>query len=74
MPTVLITGANRGLGLEFVRQYLEKVTGRSSPVQDGERMHRTLAELSADEQLRICALDVTDHAQPSMRSPRNSPM
>ena len=22
MPTVLITGANRGLGLEFVRQYL----------------------------------------------------
>ena len=21
MPTVLITGANRGLGLEFVRQY-----------------------------------------------------
>ena len=22
MPTVLITGANRGLGLEFTRQYL----------------------------------------------------
>ena len=24
MPTVLITGANRGLGLEYVRQYLEQ--------------------------------------------------
>ena len=23
-PTILITGANRGLGLHFVRQYLEK--------------------------------------------------
>ena len=28
MPTVLITGANRGLGLEFARQYAAHGLGR----------------------------------------------
>ena len=27
MPTVLITGANRGLGLEFTKIYAEKMEG-----------------------------------------------
>ncbi|MEX2643177.1 MAG: SDR family oxidoreductase [Acetobacterales bacterium] len=57
MPTVLVTGANRGLGLEFVRQY----------AADGWRAHACCrkpddaAELKAVEgDVRIHALDVGD--------------
>jgi NAD(P)-dependent dehydrogenase (short-subunit alcohol dehydrogenase family) len=59
MPTVLVTGANRGLGLEFVRQY----------AADGWRVlacsRGQSAELGrlAEAYPEICrhALDVTDH-------------
>jgi NAD(P)-dependent dehydrogenase (short-subunit alcohol dehydrogenase family) len=62
LPTVLITGANRGLGLEFVRQY----------AGEGWRVHaccrkpeeatalRAMADARAD--LKLHALDVTDFA------------
>lgn len=52
MPSVLVTGANRGLGLEFVRQYS----------RDGWRVHAAcrrperLSELSAD--VTVHRLDV----------------
>ena len=63
MPSALITGANRGLGLEFARQYLA----------DGWQVYATCRDLdSASElrqlpeanghKLRILALDVTDPA------------
>jgi NAD(P)-dependent dehydrogenase (short-subunit alcohol dehydrogenase family) len=59
----LITGANRGLGLEFARQYLADgwhvyATCRH-PGSASELQH--LAEAS-DHKLRIMALDVTDSA------------
>jgi NAD(P)-dependent dehydrogenase (short-subunit alcohol dehydrogenase family) len=62
MPTVLITGANRGIGLEFARQY----------AANGWRVHaccrhpakaaelKRLADAS-DGRLGIHALEVTDH-------------
>ncbi len=60
MPTVLITGANKGLGLEYARQY----------AQDGWRViatcrHPDVAEElnSLDGDIVIHALDVTDHGQ-----------
>lgn len=64
MPTVLITGANRGLGLEFVRQY----------AQDGWRVHAcardpkaatALADLAgaSSGRVQVHALDVADFAQ-----------
>lgn len=64
MPTALITGANRGLGLEFVRQY----------AQDGWRVHaccrdpRAATELAAlaggsKGAVQVHALDVADFAQ-----------
>lgn len=59
MPTALVTGSNRGIGLEFVRQY----------AAEGWRVHATCrnpvraAELRAIEgDLRIHDLDVADAA------------
>jgi NAD(P)-dependent dehydrogenase (short-subunit alcohol dehydrogenase family) len=59
MPTVLITGANRGLGLEYARQYSEQgwhVIACTRKVKAPE-----LLKLNRDR-VRICPLDVTDHA------------
>jgi NAD(P)-dependent dehydrogenase (short-subunit alcohol dehydrogenase family) len=58
MPTVLITGANRGLGLEYTRQY----TALGWHVIACTRKPDTaeLLELN-QERLRICQLDVVDH-------------
>src|SRR5471032_2375295 len=59
MPTVLLTGASRGLGLEFTRQY----------AQDGWRVIATCRDPRKAEKLRgvagsveIHALDATDFA------------
>lgn len=58
MPSVLITGANRGIGLEFARQYADA----------GYRVHaacrapgRAEALASLGEGVTLHALDVTDH-------------
>lgn len=61
MPSVLITGANRGLGLEFARQYLA----------DGWQVYATCRDpssaselqklaLGSGDRLKILAMDVTD--------------
>lgn len=61
MPTILITGANRGLGLEFTKQY----------AADGWRVHaccrypdtaEALQGLAASDQVSVHRLDVTDPA------------
>jgi NAD(P)-dependent dehydrogenase (short-subunit alcohol dehydrogenase family) len=58
MPTVLITGANRGLGLEFVRQYNQ--LGWEVIACSRKPDTAALQELN-QQQLRLCKLDVTDH-------------
>ncbi|WDI30613.1 SDR family oxidoreductase [Hyphococcus flavus] len=59
MSTVLITGANRGIGLEFVKQY----------ARDGWKVHACCRNPDKASELNtvqgdvfIHALDVTDHA------------
>jgi NAD(P)-dependent dehydrogenase (short-subunit alcohol dehydrogenase family) len=63
MPRTLITGANRGLGFEFARQYLadgwQIYAACRDPASASEL--RRLAE-DSDDKLRILAMDVTDPA------------
>jgi len=61
MPSVLITGANRGLGLEFARQYAAdgwQVYASYRDLSSASKLRR-LANTSEDN-VRIMALDVTD--------------
>jgi NAD(P)-dependent dehydrogenase (short-subunit alcohol dehydrogenase family) len=61
MPTVMITGANRGLGLEFARQYQaddwQVFAACRNPHSAGELQR--LAKVGHDK-LTIVAMDVTD--------------
>ena len=59
MPTVLITGANRGLGLEFVRQYAGerwRVLACCRKPSDGDE----LAALAKVHEVVVQQLDITD--------------
>jgi NAD(P)-dependent dehydrogenase (short-subunit alcohol dehydrogenase family) len=61
MRSALITGANRGLRLEFARQYLDDGWQVYAAYRDPDAASelRRLADRS-DHKLRIIALDVTD--------------
>ena len=58
MSTVLITGANRGLGLEFVQQYLNKGWDVIATCRSPESA-KTLVELSHTANVELMKLDVT---------------
>ena len=60
MPTVFITGANRGLGLEFVRQYSDDGWMVFAACRNPDSA-TNLKELSGD--IHICTLDVSDSRQ-----------
>jgi NAD(P)-dependent dehydrogenase (short-subunit alcohol dehydrogenase family) len=63
MPTTLITGANRGLGLEFARQYAADGWQVYATCRDPNSASelRRLADAS-NNKVQIMALDVTDLA------------
>ena len=63
MPSTLITGANRGLGLEFARQYAAegwKVYAACRDPRSASELRR-LADTS-DHNIQVIGLDVTDLA------------
>ncbi|SEP30900.1 SDR family oxidoreductase [Nitrosovibrio sp. Nv6] len=64
MKTTLITGANRGIGLEFCRQYAAdgwRVFAGSRHPQKSDELNALAARYPG--QVTVHALDVADHAQ-----------
>lgn len=62
MPTMLITGANRGIGLELTRQYLDDGWNVIACCRDPLAAADLIALNQPQAKLEIEALDVTDHA------------
>lgn len=62
MPTVLITGANRGIGLELCRQYLGADWSVIATCRHPEAAAELQALAGGSASLDIVQLDVTDHA------------
>ena len=60
MPTVFITGASRGLGLEFARQYANESWKVIASCRNPE-MAKELKSIQGD--IKICQLDITDIKQ-----------
>jgi NAD(P)-dependent dehydrogenase (short-subunit alcohol dehydrogenase family) len=65
MPTVFVTGANRGLGLEFVRQYAADGWEVLATCRDPDRADalRGLASESKEGRVEVVTLDVADDGQ-----------
>ena len=63
----VVTGANRGLGLEHVRQFLEKTqahviaTTRKNPASDASNL-RLLADQGKSHRLTVVTLDLSDES------------
>lgn len=62
-PTVMITGANRGIGLEFVRQYSALDWNIIATTRNPKKAKELKALAEEDPNLVIEQLDVTDHTR-----------
>jgi NAD(P)-dependent dehydrogenase (short-subunit alcohol dehydrogenase family) len=62
MPTVMVTGASRGIGLELVRQYCADDWSVLASCREPARADALRALAEVHERLRVHALDVSDFA------------
>ena len=62
-PTVLITGSNRGIGLEFARQYTEAGWNVIATCRKPEKAEELQTVADANDNIVIEQLDVTDYAR-----------
>jgi NAD(P)-dependent dehydrogenase (short-subunit alcohol dehydrogenase family) len=62
MPTILITGANRGIGLEFVRQYADSGWEIIATCRDPGAAAGLRALVQAEPRIRIETLDLANPA------------
>lgn len=61
VPTVLITGSNRGIGLEFTRQYAERGWQVIATCRHPETASDLQAIAARHDNVTIDRLDITDH-------------
>lgn len=61
-PTVLITGSNRGIGLEFVRQYGAAGWNVIATARNPDQADELNALAAANERIVVERLDLLDHA------------
>jgi NAD(P)-dependent dehydrogenase (short-subunit alcohol dehydrogenase family) len=62
-PTVLITGSNRGIGLEFVKQFTERGWNVIATARKPEQAEELQALAKKHKSITVEQLDVTDHAR-----------
>lgn len=62
-PTVLITGSNRGIGLEFVKQFTERGWNVIATARTPEKAEELNALAKKHKSITVEQLDVTDHAR-----------
>jgi NAD(P)-dependent dehydrogenase (short-subunit alcohol dehydrogenase family) len=62
-PTVLITGGNRGIGLEFVNQYAAKGWNVIATARNPKKAEELQALAAENPQIVIEQLDITDHTR-----------
>ena len=60
MPAIMITGANRGLGLEFTRQYAAEGWDVIASCRNPERAEKLQALAAQHKNIRTEKLDVAD--------------
>lgn len=58
--TIFITGANRGIGLEYVKQYAEQGHQVYATVREPDKATALLALAAKYPQIRVIALDISD--------------
>ncbi|CAG0944288.1 C-factor [Gammaproteobacteria bacterium] len=63
VPTVLVTGANRGIGLELVRQYAARGARVIATARDPAHADELKALAASNPRVSVEQLDVTDLAQ-----------
>jgi NAD(P)-dependent dehydrogenase (short-subunit alcohol dehydrogenase family) len=62
-PTVLITGGNRGIGLEFVKQFTERGWNVIATARKPEKAEELNALAKKHKSITVEQLDVTDYAR-----------
>ncbi|MEI9988782.1 MAG: SDR family oxidoreductase [Rhizomicrobium sp.] len=62
MTTILITGANRGIGLEFVKQYAAEGAEVIAACREPDKADALNALVKTARNVRVAALDVADPA------------
>ncbi|MCG8413127.1 MAG: SDR family NAD(P)-dependent oxidoreductase, partial [Pseudomonadales bacterium] len=62
MATVLITGTNRGIGLEFVKQYVERGDRVLATCRDPQAAGEVAELAAANDHLQLYSLDVNSES------------